>query len=215
MARKEKTIHYIYKTTCNVTERWYIGMHSTNNLNDGYLGSGDKLRRSVRKYGKNNHIKEILEYLPTREELAKREREIVTKELILDVKCMNLTIGGEAGGFIDEKHMMKCSKAGNKAFKEKLEEDKEFFIKFSEQSSKVTKKTHAEGKLTAPDWTGKNHSDETKQLMSEKKKGLGTGETNSQYGTCWVTKDGINKKIKKEDLETYLNKGWCKGRNVQ
>ena len=48
--------------------------------------------------------------------------------------------------------------------------------------------------------------------MSEIRKGTGTGETNSQYGTCWVTKDGSNKKIKKEDLETYLNEGWCKGR---
>ena len=58
----------------------------------------------------------------------------------------------------------------------------------------------------------KKHSEETKKLMSESSKGNGVGETNSQYGTCWITKDGINKKIKKEDLETYQLDGWVKGR---
>lgn len=48
--------------------------------------------------------------------------------------------------------------------------------------------------------------------MSEVKIGTGTGENNSQFGTCWITKDEINKKIKKEDLETYLLDGWLKGR---
>ena len=62
------------------------------------------------------------------------------------------------------------------------------------------------------DWTGKKHSDQTKQKISELKIGTGTGETNSQYGTCWITKEGTNKKIKKEDLQAYLNEGWVKGR---
>ena len=34
-------------------------MHSTNNLNDGYLGSGKRLRYSIQKYGVDSHIKEI------------------------------------------------------------------------------------------------------------------------------------------------------------
>ena len=49
--------------------------------------------------------------------------------------------------------------------------------------------------------------------MSECRKGTGIGEANSQHGTCWITKEGINKKIKKETLDTYLNEGWVKGRN--
>jgi hypothetical protein len=43
-------------------------------------------------------------------------------------------------------------------------------------------------------------------------KDKGVGKANSQYGTCWITKDGLNKKIIKEALETYLNEGWVKGR---
>lgn len=44
------------------------------------------------------------------------------------------------------------------------------------------------------------------------KKGKGLGELNSQFGTCWITKDNNNKKIKKEELDKYLSDGWIKGR---
>ena len=211
MARKEKTIHYIYKTTCIVTGKWYVGMHSAYNLEDGYMGSGKILRYSIRKYGTENHTKEILEYLPTRELLVLREIEIVTKELISDGKCMNLKEGG-TGGWINEEHRIKCSKAGNAAKKIKLKNDLEYRQNYINKRLKNILESNALGKNDSMRFTGKFHSDETKQLMSEIKKGTGTGETNSQYGTCWITKDSINKKIKKEDLETYLNEGWLKGR---
>ena len=41
------------------------------------------------------------------------------------------------------------------------------------------------------------------------------GEKNSQYGTCWVMKDNENKKIKKEELDTYIQMGWIKGRKIK
>lgn len=214
MARKEKTIHYIYKTTCNITGKWYVGMHSTSNLEDGYMGSGTILRYSIRKYGKDNHTKEILEYLPSREALVIREIEIVNKELISDGKCINLKEGGQ-GGFINEEHFNKFKEGriwgliiGNKKASDL-------------RRGSTLEKTHID-KIVASrlkyfkdnpgSFKNKKHSDETKQLMSESSKGTGTGETNSQYGTCWITKEGINKKIKKEDLETYLNEDWIQGR---
>jgi hypothetical protein len=66
--------------------------------------------------------------------------------------------------------------------------------------------------LNRRDWTDREHSEDTKKLMSEQRKGAGIGEANSQYGTCWITKDGLNKKIKKEDLESHIIEGWVKGR---
>jgi ATP/maltotriose-dependent transcriptional regulator MalT len=212
MARKEKNIHYIYKTTCNVTGRYYIGMHSTYNLDDGYMGSGLSLRRSIRKYGNENHTKEILEFLSTREELVLREIEIVTKELIDEDLCMNLKCGGE-GGFSNEEHRHKFTEASKKTrIHLLLESNDELKQKCSKLSSDRLKKTHSLGKINYNTFEGKTHSEQTKQLISEIKKGTGVGESNSQYGTCWITKDGSNKKIKKEDIETYLNEGWLKGR---
>jgi hypothetical protein len=208
MARKQNNIHYIYKTTCNVTGRWYVGMHSTTKLDDGYMGSGTVLRHSIRKYGKDTHTKEILEYFDSRELLILREIEIVTKELIGDGKCMNLKEGGQ-GGFISDEHMMSCSKAGNNVHSHKFKTDEEYRNKFKAFLANIGK--HSDN-LRNDTFKNKKHSEESKKLISESMKCKGSGEANSQYGTCWITKDGLNKKIKKEDLETYLLDGWLKGR---
>jgi hypothetical protein len=186
-------------------------MHSTTKLDDGYMGSGKILRYSIRKYGVENHTKEIVEFLPTREELVLRETEIVNKELISDGKCMNLKEGG-TGGLSSETHKFNFRKAGINGFIEKIKTNGEFKQTHVERTSKYIIEYNNSGKNVSPRFKDKNHTNESKRLMSEKKKGLGVGETNSQFGTCWIIKDGINKKIKKEDLETYLNEGWVQGR---
>jgi len=43
MPRKQKKYHYIYKTTNILNYKFYIGMHSTDDLDDGYVGSGKRL----------------------------------------------------------------------------------------------------------------------------------------------------------------------------
>lgn len=50
--------------------------------------------------------------------------------------------------------------------------------------------------------------------MSEIAK-LRTGSRNSQFGTCWITKDQENKKIKKELLDQYIKIGWIRGRKCK
>jgi hypothetical protein len=47
-------------------DKYYIGMHSTNDLNDGYVGSGKRLWFSINYHGKENHACEILEYCKDR-----------------------------------------------------------------------------------------------------------------------------------------------------
>ncbi len=94
-----KKYHYIYKITNLLNSKYYIGMHSTNNLEDGYLGSGTYLRRSVKKHGKDNFRIEILHWRENREELSKLEKEIVTLDEIAKVECMNLKIGGGSESF--------------------------------------------------------------------------------------------------------------------
>lgn len=64
-------------------------------------------------------------------------------------------------------------------------------------------------------WTGLRHSEKTKKIISEKNKINQEGDKNSQYGTCWVYKNKESIRIKKEQLDKYIDNGWNKGRIIQ
>ena len=86
--------HYLYKITNDFDECYYYGIHSTEDLDDRYMGSGLRLWNAYRKHGLQHFNKEILEYFETREQALKRESEIVTEELIKDELCYNIILGG-------------------------------------------------------------------------------------------------------------------------
>ena len=91
-------MHYtVYKTTNLLTGKYYIGQHQTEDLNDGYLGSGKYLRAHIKKYGKENFKKEILFIYTTKEEMNAKEKELVTWDLVESSECYNQTIGGTCG----------------------------------------------------------------------------------------------------------------------
>lgn len=87
--------HYFYKITNTINNKIYYGIHSTNDLNDGYMGSGRALIRAFKKYGKENFIKEIIKLFNSREELANYEKEQVNDEFIKENNNYNISIGGE------------------------------------------------------------------------------------------------------------------------
>jgi hypothetical protein len=210
MARKQKKYHYIYKTTNLISGKYYIGMHSTHNLDDGYMGSGRRLRYSINKYGEENHKVEILEFVDSRAELIKREEEIVNLNEIAKQECMNLRVGG-TGGFSSEQQRENAKKSNAKQ-KILRETDPEWVERYKENRTKGQKKVYDEGRREKTyfyDWNGKSHSDETKEKMRKSKN---KGSANPQFGTCWITNGNEAKKIKKEDLDSYLKEGWRKGR---
>ena len=210
--RKERKYNYIYKTTCSVTGKYYIGMHSTDKLDDGYLGSGKRLWFSINYHGKDNHTKEILELCGTREELKKREEEIINEQLLKEDLCMNLMTGGQ-GGFSSEEHMLKATKAAAKSTNKKrwVDNREENLELASNNFKRLWKESVFSGRDVRDDKNpmfGKTHSKETKYLMCKKSK----GKSNSQYGTCWITNGKENKKINKEELPQYQLEGWKRGR---
>ena len=204
MPRKQKKYHFIYKTTNLINNKFYVGMHSTDNLEDGYFGSGKILQYSVNKHGIENHQVEILEFLSSREELKKREAEVVNEELLADPLCMNLKFGGEGGGkFWNEEHRKAFMDAALAATKRRIADEG----LHPNLRAAISNAKFVDG--ARYDWTGKRHSPETIQKMRRPKN---LGESNSQFGTCWICNDEEVKKIKKEDLQSWLDNGWRKGR---
>ena len=209
MPRRQKKYHYIYKTTNLVNGTYYIGMHTTDNLNDGYIGSGKRLWYSINKYGKENFTCEILEMLPNKKLLVKREKELVNEVLLKDEMCLNLGLGGNGGHgsrFLTKKQLQK---GGTNSLKKNWEN-----IKFREnqikKASEQAKKFWANGRFVYRDnLTGKHHKEETKQKIGLSNSIKQKGEKNSQFGTCWITNEIENKKINKFDI---IPDGWKLGR---
>ena len=85
---------FCYKTTNLVNNKIYIGIHQTDNLNDGYLGSGQRFQLAKKKYGVENFNREILKFFETLEECKKFESSIVTREFIKLKDNYNIAPGG-------------------------------------------------------------------------------------------------------------------------
>lgn len=197
---------YFYCITNKENGKYYYGVHETNNLDDGYMGSGKRLNYAKEKYGIENFEKEILEFFDTYEEALDFEAEIVTEELVLDENCYNLRKGG-SGGFFEKEW-----KKGAKIMNQKIWNDSEFIKRAAIRSSELFKRLHKEGKIKPYDWTGRRHNKKTKEKIgianSIKQKGSG----NSQYGTCWITNEKESKKIYKGD---NIPDGWRLGRKMR
>lgn len=111
----------IYKTTNLLNGKIYIGQDSHNNPN--YYGSGDLIKRAIKKYGIENFRKDVVEYCTSQEHMNEREIYWIACYNSVDRSIgYNITPGGNKGpsrkGCCDsEKTRMKKSLAqrGNKA----------------------------------------------------------------------------------------------------
>jgi len=101
---------YVYKTTNLITEKIYIGKRVYREKDDNwYLGSGIYLKRSIKKYGRENFIKEIIEWCDNKNILNEREIYWINH---FNSRCSkigyNLSKGGE-GGNVGEEAYIKIS----------------------------------------------------------------------------------------------------------
>lgn len=58
-------MNIVYITENLITGKKYVGSHTTDDLNDNYLGSGQVLKLSIKKYGKENFKRTILKECET------------------------------------------------------------------------------------------------------------------------------------------------------
>ena len=89
-----KRYNYIYKITNKINGKIYIGKHSTDNLNDEYMGSGVLIKKAEQKYGIENFTKEYLAFCDNEETLNWLERFYIKKYNAKECGY-NLSDGGE------------------------------------------------------------------------------------------------------------------------
>lgn len=204
--------YLIYKITNIINGKFYIGAHQTLNKDDGYMGSGILIKRSIKKHGIKNFKKEILFECTSKEDMFQKEKLLVT----LCNESYNLKQGGE-GGFdyinssgknIYDGHSSKAKenlKLGNAKFKE-LMMDPDFNSSFRKKVSDSTKGLQ--------NFLGKLHKEESKQKIGAKSSVHQKGSGNSQFGSRWIynLELKISKKIKKDDP---LPENWFEGRKLK
>ena len=132
----------IYKTTNLINGNFYIGLDSKNI--PSYLGGGLHLTRAIKKYGKENFKKEILEYCKSINELQEREVFWIDK---LNPHY-NISKGGYGNANPSDETRKKLSKAS---------------------SGKNNAMYGMVGKLNP--FFGQTHSEETKKEIGDKNRG--------------------------------------------
>lgn len=141
----EKTYNYFYKITNKINGKFYYGIHSTNNLNDGYMGCGRDIIKAIKKYGKENFEKEIIEIYSTRKEASDKEKEVVTLELVENKMCYNLRCGGDNENILSDntKEKIRQANLGKTG-------DKSSFYgkKHTEEAKEKNRQAHLGKKLT-------------------------------------------------------------------
>lgn len=94
----EKKFNFVYLTTNVINGKQYIGDHSTDNLNDHYIGSGKIIKEAIKKYNKKNFNCVILEFCSSKKEAEELQEKYIIQYETLEPKGYNIN---PKGGFIN------------------------------------------------------------------------------------------------------------------
>lgn len=154
----------IYQTTNLINGKKYIGKDKNNNPN--YLGSGSILKKAIKKYGKENFKKEILEVCSSKEELWKREEywlEFFNAESNPNFYNKTNKAFGNSGQTEEGKDKISKARKGwtpSEEIKRRMSENRKGHIMYNDEWRQKIKKA----------LTGIKRSDEVKQKQSNAKK---------------------------------------------
>lgn len=173
----------IYKTTCLLNGKFYIGKHQTKDLNDGYFGSGKLLVRAVKKHGIENFVTSIIAVYQTEHEMNLAEKILVVVDPDISY---NLCNGGQGGfSFINKMQLgipnftkqnaKTLSIKGIQARMLRAENDPIWYADYKRKVSESQKGRPGY-------WLGKKHAPETVKKISEIKKLAYKGAGNPNFG---------------------------------
>jgi len=232
-------MNFVYLTTNRLNGKQYIGSHG-GSKEDNYLGSGLALKRAVKKYGKENFIREILEECKVEMNLIIEEK-YIQEYSTLQPNGYNISPKGGNGtpGGVSEETIKKIrgSQKGKKKIEYYIEKYgiKEGTLKYNEwieflrNNSKGRIKSSEEIEKIRKSSIGRPCSDERKRKIGKAnsislkgkkqseqtiKKRMNTmgNVWNKGKKQVWIRKENLTKIILYEELENYLTKGWIIGR---
>lgn len=160
--------YYTYKITLlcgSLKNHYYLGKHSTKNLNDGYCGSGKILVNYFKRFPKKKGItytKEIIDFFDTEEQVFKGEELLIGDKWKTDPLCLNMVPGGK--GYYCEHD------AWNKGLKGVMPEPWNKGKKLGTRSPETIQKIKdnlPERKGEDAPMFGKHHTEESRKAMSE------------------------------------------------
>lgn len=194
--RKKKKYFYLYKITNNINNKFYYGIHCTNNLEDNYIGSGKLLNKAYKKYGIENFKKEIIKFCNSLEKVSILEKQIVNKDLLNNPLCYNLILGGY---YLDEETLNHIGKLNSK--NQKGKNNSQFGTKWiNDGESNIKVKLENLEIYLNNGWKLGRFIKNTNNIK------------NANQNRCWVFKDNKSYHINKNDLQKYLNNGYIQGR---
>jgi hypothetical protein len=223
--------YYTYKITNLINGKIYIGVHSTKELQDGYMGSGKILQRAINKYGINNFKKEIMEFFNTSEEMYNKEKRIVNEDFITRKDTYNLKIGGDSGFDYINKNGLNY-----KGYESAAERNRAITWLSDERGDIIRDFARTGFQEFIKDKDKVDSMVETRRITKTKNGTLSTikqmnsieaqikrketfvktkhsqGANNTQYGRIWITNRLESKKIDKTDV---IPVNWYKGRIIK
>ncbi len=168
---------FIYVTTNLINNKKYIGQHTQ--FKDNYLGSGTLLIQAIKKHGKQNFYRKIIDYAKDQQSLDELERYYIKKyDAVNSSEYYNIQYGGSGCGkennpMFGKKHTVETiEKIKNKRIKNN------YIYQTPEFKTKISLLT--QGKNNG--MFGKNHTKESKDKMSKNSKGKTAKEKNGMYG---------------------------------
>ena len=223
---------YTYKITNLINGKIYVGVHKTTNLEDGYMGSGVVLKRSISKHGIENFKKEILMFHDNETDMFELEELIVDRAFVDRSDTYNIKLGGQ-GGFdhLNRDHaemvrrmklamsVVKKNRAEIPGYADALRKRQSLETSNRWKNPKYATKVSNSIKMSIAKnghvWLGRNHSEESKAKLKESfaKIEHQQGTKNSMYGKMWIHSLEERKSTCINNNEP-IPTGWMKGRKM-
>lgn len=197
---------FIYITTNLINGKKYIGQKK--GYSESYLGSGKILKSAIKKYGRENFKRQIIDYASTKEELNFKEDYYIHKYN-----------AHRSNNFYN----ISSSYTPN-VWEDKTEEEKQALIETIRiahltgvyQSKEFREKI---SQVTSGDKNGmfgRHHSNESKKKMSENSKGMTSGDKNGMFGKTGANAiNGVHVFMYKDENKKNLIKEFVSVREFQ